>query len=1231
MSMPGENRGNVVRDLEQVFGPGTATGLSEGQLLRRFVSGRDESAFSTLVSRHGAMVLGVCRRVLGTIPDADDAFQATFLVLLRRAKSLQDADLLGPWLYGVAWRVASRARAGNARRRLEEGKAATARPEGAEPDWPAERRELRAVLDEEINRLPERYRRPLVLCYVQGLTQEAAARRLRCNAGVLRGRLDRARIRLRGRLAHRGLAPAVGLVLAELVGPSAQASVPATLLTATLAAARRDLTVGLVARGLVVSSAAKLAGDVLRRQFVGRVALIAVLLAGSSVAVAALSRLGAAARIGNSTSVVQSPEPTASSKAKTIPPADRTIDFRVVDRSTGKPLRGVRLTVMVGGTQTLDRTTDDSGMINIDYPSPRPKMMHVGAGKAGFTPMRVWVCHPNFEEAFPATYTLLLAAAAPISGVVKTEDGRPVVGAKVSPSIFYNSDDPPPGPAEFRLEDGSLTDAEGRWSFPTMPSGYDPARLAIQIQHPDFQPFAVYGGTVTEAVGPKGTVTLSRGIAITGRVVDREGHPIRGARASAGRKRWGSDIRVVETDGDGRFRLEHLPPGETLLTVQAKGHGPAMIKIDGRPGSPPVEMRLGTPRTVQGRVVDGHDKPIAGVQVTVDGWSGFSVLDWKTETGIDGRFRWDDAPRDSVWISAYRDGLIESRNREVPPAEAETVIKMTRALAIAGTVVDRRTRKPIESFTLVPGTDRQDGSFTYWERGINGSKQKHGGRYEIRLAEPAAHGHRLRIEAAGYAPGISRPIADDEGDVKIDFELIAGESITGLVRLHGGGPLAGADVVLVVPSEPAWVNNGRPPTGPTHRVVKTGPDGRYTFPPEEPPFTVLALHDRGFAQASSSNLARAGDLVIQPWGRIEGTLRVGNRPGAGLPVLINGGPRGDTEQAVPWFEYSTAADPSGNFVFDRVVPGSVTVARKIELSDHSYSSANTTEVEVKPDTTARVTLGGTGRPVIGRVNVPEGLRERVDWGYSLNHLRAKPSIWKQAVSRLGMAHPARGSYYAVKVELDGSFRVEDVVAGSYELNLRLQEAPSNPREHGGFETIGEAHREVTVAEMPGGRSDDSLDLGAILLVPVPPRKVVKIAEPAPGFRVETLNGKPIDLGAYRGKYVLLDFWATWCGPCVAETPYLKETFDAFGQDERFAMVGLSLDKSKDAPRSYAEKNGLRWTQGFLGDWAKTKVPEDYGVSGIPAIWLIGPDGRIVAKDLRGTGIKKAVARALGKE
>ena len=331
----------------------------------------------------------------------------------------------------------------------------------------------------------------------------------------------------------------------------------------------------------------------------------------------------------------------------------------------------------------------------------------------------------------------------------------------------------------------------------------------------------------------------------------------------------------------------------------------------------------------------------------------------------------------------------------------------------------------------------------------------------------------------------------------------------------------------------------------------------------------------------------------------------------------------------PGFEYSATADRSGKFVFDRVVPGSVTVARKIELSEHSYSSASTTRIEVKPDRATTVTLGGTGRPVFGRVTVPEGLRERVDWGSSMNHLAARRSLWKEAAGMLGMGTNASSHDYAVKVESDGSFRVDDVVSGAYQLSFLLREAPSNPSRRHDVEPIAGAHREVTVPDMPGGRSDQPLDLGEISLEPVPPRKVIKVSELAPGFLVETLDAKPLDLGDYRGKYVLLDFWATWCGPCVEETPHLKATFDAFGADGRFAMIGLSLDRSKDAPRNYAAKNDLRWTQGFLGDWSKTNVPEEYGVNGIPAIWLIGPDGRVVAKDLRGAGIKNAVARALG--
>ena len=221
--------GAILDGLECVFGWGTVAGLGEGTLLDRFVTDRDEAAFAALVARHGPMVLGVCRRALRDGHDVEDAFQATFLVLARRAGSIRDGDRVGPWLHGVAHRVAVRARADVARRRARE-------PVGADPDR-AEAPpsggappDLRAVLDEELARLPESLRAPLVLCYLEGLTHEEAAGRLRWPVGTVRSRMARARDLLRGRLARRGLAAhGAGLAAALVADPVSAALLDSTV------------------------------------------------------------------------------------------------------------------------------------------------------------------------------------------------------------------------------------------------------------------------------------------------------------------------------------------------------------------------------------------------------------------------------------------------------------------------------------------------------------------------------------------------------------------------------------------------------------------------------------------------------------------------------------------------------------------------------------------------------------------------------------------------------------------------------------------------------------------------------------------------------------------------------------------------------------------------------------------------------------------------------------------
>jgi RNA polymerase sigma factor (sigma-70 family) len=202
---------------------------SDGELLGRYAASRDAAAFEALVRRHGPLVWGVCRRVLGHEQDAEDAFQAAFLVLARSARAVRRRDSARSWLYGVTLRVATRARQARARRQANERSAATSMSSTPRPagDWS----DVRPVLDEEVGRLPERYRLPVVLCYLEGRTNDEAARTLGCPRGTVAARLSRARERLRGRLARRGVVlPAGALTL--LLPQAASSAVPPALVRA---------------------------------------------------------------------------------------------------------------------------------------------------------------------------------------------------------------------------------------------------------------------------------------------------------------------------------------------------------------------------------------------------------------------------------------------------------------------------------------------------------------------------------------------------------------------------------------------------------------------------------------------------------------------------------------------------------------------------------------------------------------------------------------------------------------------------------------------------------------------------------------------------------------------------------------------------------------------------------------------------------------------------------------
>jgi RNA polymerase sigma-70 factor (ECF subfamily) len=226
--------GGVLDHLRRTALRHDAAGVSDAQLLDCFLSRRDEAAFEALVRRHGPMVLGVCRRVLGNEQDAEDAFQAAFLVLVRKAASIQPRDLVGHWLYGVAYRTALEARGILARRRAKERQVSTM-PEPPAPQITSDS-DVRPVLDEELHRLPEKYRAAIVLCELEGRSRREAAGLLRIPEGTLSSRLATARRMLAGRLTRRGFGVSAA-ALAALFAHQASATIPAPLLTQTVRAA----------------------------------------------------------------------------------------------------------------------------------------------------------------------------------------------------------------------------------------------------------------------------------------------------------------------------------------------------------------------------------------------------------------------------------------------------------------------------------------------------------------------------------------------------------------------------------------------------------------------------------------------------------------------------------------------------------------------------------------------------------------------------------------------------------------------------------------------------------------------------------------------------------------------------------------------------------------------------------------------------------------------------------
>jgi RNA polymerase sigma factor (sigma-70 family) len=606
-------------------------GPGDAQLLDRWRSQRDPLAFEVLVWRHGAMVWNVCRRVLGRPQDVEDAFQATFLTFLRKADTIGQGRFLGSWLYKVAYRTAQTARVASARHTVYQELDANFPQASTEDGWD----ELGPVLDEEVNRLPEKYRRPFVLCYLEGKTTDEAARDLGCPRGTVGTRLAWARQRLRSRLTRRGLALSAAGLATLLAGKAAAASVPAPVVLCTVKAAAFSTAGQALAAGAISARAAALSQGVLQGMFLVKLKTVAVVLLAVGILGSGAGLLAQQALADRNTQTGEGKQPESAARlaAPTAGPASRAgLPARAEDgvppnRDTrdrddeenpvvAKEDKGPAAQGKDGKSEplpisgTVVQVDQDGKALGLEVPSK------VKGGAARKVEIKITdQTELVFSNVGPNEARLTEGYAAD----VRLEKDSTDVAARVHLSGHRNAKNAP-----HRVGKVVAVAAGGKGTILEKPAKGKPAeKIAIQFTDKTRVSFAnVARDGAAMTVGYEGRVWLEKDSPDTAKAVTffgtAEEKPAEGKDQKADRSG-----RVVGVSGDGQVLTVEVPP--------TKGGEPARTEI---------KLTAATRESYHGVAADGA-KPVAGYLVQV--W----LAEGSQDTAVRVRFSRDD-PRKSV-------------------------------------------------------------------------------------------------------------------------------------------------------------------------------------------------------------------------------------------------------------------------------------------------------------------------------------------------------------------------------------------------------------------------------------------------------------------------------------------------------------------------------------------------------------------------------------------------------